>query len=97
MFEAIQFSSFSEFIQMGSYAFNVWTVYGLFAIFVAVNLYFPLRQRKQIIREHKRRILINNERRSKTTDAEAAGTLIKETKPSHAGNSNQFSNPVGGN
>jgi len=68
MFEAIQFSSFSEFINMGGYAFNVWTVYGLFAVFVAVNLYFPLRQKKQIIREQKRRLLVNNETRAKQAD-----------------------------
>ena len=56
MLEALQFSSFSEFIEMGGYGFNVWSVYGLFAIFVAVNLILPMRKRKQIIREQKRRL-----------------------------------------
>ena len=56
MLEALQFSSFSEFMEMGGYGFNVWSVYGLFAIFVAVNLILPMRKRKQIIREQKRRL-----------------------------------------
>lgn len=61
MFDAIPFSSFSEFIDMGGYAFNVWSVYGLFAIFVAVNLILPARKRKQILREQKRRLSIQDE------------------------------------
>ncbi|PCJ23116.1 MAG: heme exporter protein CcmD [SAR86 cluster bacterium] len=56
MLDALQFSSFSEFIDMGGYAFNVWSVYGLFALFVAVNLIMPVRKRKQILREQKRRL-----------------------------------------
>lgn len=61
MFEAIPFSSFGEFIDMGGYAFNVWSVYALFAIFVAVNLILPARKRKQILREQKRRLSIRDE------------------------------------
>lgn len=61
MFDGIPFSSFSEFIDMGGYAFNVWSVYGLFAIFVAVNLILPVRKRKQILREQKRRLSIQDE------------------------------------
>ena len=58
MFE-VQFNSFSEFLSMGGYAFNVWSVYALFAVFVLVNLLAPMRRRKQIIRELKRRAVLN--------------------------------------
>lgn len=61
MFDAIPFANFSEFIDMGGYAFNVWSVYGLFSIFVAVNLILPVRKRKQILREQKRRLSIADE------------------------------------
>ncbi len=58
MLAALQFSSISEFFQMGGYAFNVWTVYALFLLFFFVNLYFPLIRKKQIIRELKRRLIV---------------------------------------
>lgn len=61
MFDAIPFSTISEFIDMGGYAFNVWSVYALFAIFVAINLILPVRKRKQILREQKRRLSIQDE------------------------------------
>jgi heme exporter protein D len=54
MLSTIQFSSFSDFIDMGGYAFNVWAVYGLFAIFLVANLWLPLIKRKSIIRNLKR-------------------------------------------
>tara|TARA_B100000575_G_scaffold84682_1_gene66870 strand:+ start:239 stop:484 length:246 start_codon:yes stop_codon:yes gene_type:complete len=57
----MQFSSFQEFIDMGGYAFNVWSVYGMFIIFLAINLYGPLRKNKQIIRDLKRRYAINSQ------------------------------------
>ena len=41
---------------MGGYAFNVWSVYALFAIFLVANLALPLRKRKLILREQKRRL-----------------------------------------
>ncbi|MEQ8314704.1 MAG: heme exporter protein CcmD [Gammaproteobacteria bacterium] len=59
MLEAIQFSSFSEFINMGGYGFNVWSVYGIFAVFIVANLVAPLRKRKQIVKDLKRRALLN--------------------------------------
>ncbi|MDO8271118.1 MAG: heme exporter protein CcmD [Gammaproteobacteria bacterium] len=55
MLDGIVFSSVSEFLQMGTYALHVWTVYGVFAIFIFVNLYLPVAQRRQFIREQKRR------------------------------------------
>ncbi|MEX0618082.1 MAG: heme exporter protein CcmD [Pseudohongiellaceae bacterium] len=58
MFE-LQFNNFGEFLDMGGYAFNVWTVYALFAVFILANLLIPLRRRKQIIRELKRRRIVN--------------------------------------
>lgn len=59
MIEAIQFASFSEFIDMGGYGFNVWSVYFLFAIFVFMNLFSPLRKRKRIMRDLERRVLLS--------------------------------------
>jgi heme exporter protein D len=61
MLDAIQFSSFAEFIDMGGYGFNVWSVYGLFAIFVAVNLILPLRKKQRILRQLKRRMTLDEE------------------------------------
>ena len=55
MLEAIQFSSLREFLEMGGYAFNVWSVYVIFGIFVAVNIFLPVIRREKIIKELKRR------------------------------------------
>lgn len=52
----LQFSSLSEFIQMGTYSFHVWVVYLLFAVFVGYHLVLPGVQRKQFIRQQKRRV-----------------------------------------
>ncbi len=59
MIEAIQFSSFSEFINMGGYGFNIWSVYAIFAVFIVANLIAPLRKNKQIVKELKRRAVLN--------------------------------------
>ena len=59
MIEAIQFSSFAEFIDMGGYGFNVWSVYAVFSIFVLVNLLAPMRKHKQIVKDLKRRAVLN--------------------------------------
>jgi heme exporter protein D len=64
MLDAIQFSSFAEFIDMGGYGFNVWSVYGLFAIFVAVNLVLPLRKKQKTLRQLKRRMMLEEEIKS---------------------------------
>ena len=58
MFDGIQFNSLSEFFAMGGYAFNVWSVYALFAIFLIANLALPLRKRRLILREQKRRLAV---------------------------------------
>lgn len=61
MLDAIQFSSFAEFVDMGGYGFNVWSVYALFAIFVAVNLILPMRKKKKIVAQLKRRLTLDAE------------------------------------
>lgn len=55
MLENVQFASVSEFLQMGRYAFHVWSVYILFAIFVLANLLVPRLRRRQFIREQRQR------------------------------------------
>lgn len=57
MFENIQFDSVAEFLQMGKYSFHVWSVYGLFAVFIFVNLFLPRVQRRQFIREQRNKAL----------------------------------------
>lgn len=59
MFDSIQFSSITEFLEMGGYAFNVWTVYALFVVFFLINIYHPLQRKKQILKEQKRRLQRN--------------------------------------
>ncbi len=56
MINGIEFSSFSEFLNMGGYAFNVWAVYGLFSVFIAINLVAPAMKRKSILKEQSRRL-----------------------------------------
>lgn len=62
MIEGIQFSSFSEFLSMGGYGFNVWAVYFLFAVFLTVNLLGPLRSRKRLIKELQRRAVLSEKK-----------------------------------
>ena len=50
MVQAIQFSSFKEFFDMGGYAFNVWSVYLIFAIFIAINIILPIIRREKRIK-----------------------------------------------
>ena len=59
MLDAIQFSTLAEFIDMGGYGFNVWSVYALFAILVAVNLIMPWRKKQKIVRQLKRRMALD--------------------------------------
>ena len=66
----MQFSNFQEFIEMGGYAFNVWSVYGMFLIFLTVNLYGPLRKNRQIIRNLKRRYALNGQIPLKSASAD---------------------------
>ena len=57
MFEQIQFNSVAEFLQMGKYTFHVWSVYGLFTVFILVNLFLPRVQRRQFIREQRNKAM----------------------------------------
>ncbi len=57
MFDNIAFASVGEFFQMGKYTFHVWSVYGLFAVFLFVNLFMPRIQRRQFIREQRQKAL----------------------------------------
>ena len=59
LIENVQFASFAEFLDMGGYAFNVWSVYALFAVFIAVNLIAPMLRRRQLIKELRRRQAID--------------------------------------
>jgi len=68
MIEAIQFASFSEFLNMGGYAFNVWAVYGLFVIFIFANLLAPRIRRKSIMKEQYRRIVLSEESDASKSD-----------------------------
>lgn len=52
----LQFSSISEFVQMGTYSFHVWVVYLLFVVFLGYHLILPGLQRKQFIRLQRRRV-----------------------------------------
>lgn len=61
LINAIQFDSWAEFIDMGGYAFNVWAVYGLFALFIAVNILVPLRRRSALLRDLRRRARIDDQ------------------------------------
>lgn len=56
MFAGIQFSSFGEFLDMGQYTFEVWSVYGLFVVFLLANTLLPWQKNRQIIRQLKRRV-----------------------------------------
>ena len=46
----IQFDSIADFLDMGGYAFYVWTAYLFCAVVLAVNLILPLRQRSRLIK-----------------------------------------------
>jgi heme exporter protein D len=61
MLDAIQFASFAEFLDMGGYGFNVWSVYAIFAVFVAANLILPIRKKKRIVHQLRRRLVVEAE------------------------------------
>ena len=68
----LQFSSLSEFLEMGIYTFHVWSVYGLFAVFLTYNLFMPLLRRNQFLREQFRRQQRNARRDATRVSAPAA-------------------------
>lgn len=67
---SLQFSSLSEFLQMGGvYTFHIWAVYLLFAVFIGYNLMQPRMVRRQFIREQKRRAARDAELASKPRES----------------------------
>ena len=52
----IQFSSFSEFVQMGAHGVYVWSAYGVTLIVLAFNVVAPVLRRRELMRELKRDI-----------------------------------------
>ena len=48
--------SWSEFFNMGGYAFYVWTSYGLMLLMLVVNVVSPMVERKKVIARIKRAI-----------------------------------------
>ncbi len=52
--------NWSEFFNMGGYAFYVWTSYGLTFIVVLANIVSPIMQRKKAIKRIKRAIKREN-------------------------------------
>ncbi len=48
--------SWSEFFEMGGYAFFVWTSYGLTLAVIVLNIIMPVMQRKKVINRVKRAI-----------------------------------------
>ena len=75
----MQFSNFQEFIEMGGYAFNVWSVYGMFLIFLTVNLYGPLRKNRLIIRDLKRRYALKAQAPATSSDFDSQSSPGSET------------------
>ncbi|MCG6937988.1 MAG: heme exporter protein CcmD [Gammaproteobacteria bacterium] len=52
--------NWSEFFNMGGYAFYVWTSYGLFILVIVANIISPMMQRKKVISHIKRTIRREN-------------------------------------
>ena len=48
--------NWSEFFNMGGYAFFVWTSYGLTFLVIVANIVLPIMQRKKVISRIKRAI-----------------------------------------
>jgi heme exporter protein D len=80
MFDNIQFASVTEFLQMGKYTFHVWSVYGLFAVFVFVNLFLPRVQRRQFIREQRQKSLRDAQLAKHTAEDEVHDSALGEQK-----------------
>ena len=75
LLNAIQFESWAEFVDMGGYAFNVWAVYGLFVVFIAVNIIVPLQRRKTLLRDLRRRQNIDAQVALNRQSASVAGAV----------------------
>jgi heme exporter protein D len=52
----IQFDSIGDFLNMGGYAFYVWTAYAFCVVVLGTNLILPLRDRSRVIKALKARM-----------------------------------------
>lgn len=52
----IQFDSISDFLNMGGYAFYVWTAYLFWAVVLGTTLVLPLLDRKRVMKQLKARM-----------------------------------------
>ena len=84
LLNAIQFDSWAEFVDMGGYAFNVWAVYGLFVVFIAVNITVPLQRRKTLLRDLRRRQKIDAQVALNRQSASVAGAVDNAINDSSA-------------
>ena len=84
LLNAIQFDSWAEFVDMGGYAFNVWAVYGLFVVFIAVNIIVPLQRRKTLLRDLRRRQNIDAQVALDRQSASVAGAVDNAVNDSWA-------------
>lgn len=52
----IQFASLADFLDMGGYAFYVWTSYLFFAVVMGLNLLLPLLDKRKVMKLLKARM-----------------------------------------
>jgi heme exporter protein D len=52
----VSFTSFSEFLAMGTHGFYVWSAYGISLLVLAINLLLPLRARRSYLLDEARRL-----------------------------------------
>jgi heme exporter protein D len=58
--------SLQEFLHMDGYAFYVWSAYAVVGVVLAANLIYPLRRRRQLLREISKLSIIDVTDDSKT-------------------------------
>ena len=51
----------TEFFHMGGYAFYVWTSFGLALIVLTANVWYAVKRKQQVIRQLKRRALVQDQ------------------------------------
>ena len=52
----MSFSSFSEFLAMGTHGLYVWSAYGISLLVLTINLLLPLRARRNYLQVEARRL-----------------------------------------
>ena len=53
--------NWSEFLNMGGYAFYVWTSFGLALIVLTANIWYAVKRKRQVIQQLKRRALVQDQ------------------------------------